>query len=68
MKKVILAAVTGFAIATAVFFFVPSAQDASAQSSRWGNPVYASCIMDNLKEMKTDRAINLLVEYCSSRT
>ncbi len=67
MKKIILAASTGFVIASALFFFTPPASDAFAQSSKWGNAAYSSCIMDNLKDMKTDRAINLLVEYCSTR-
>lgn len=67
MKKTILGACTGFFIASALFFLVPPAGDASAQSSKWGNAAYANCIMDNLKNMQTDRAINILVEYCSTR-
>lgn len=67
MKKLILSACFGFVLATGIYFFTPPAQQAEAQSSKWGNAAYSSCIMDNLKNMQTDRAINILVEYCSSR-
>lgn len=63
LKSIVLGAVLLACLSLGTFFFLPPADNASAQE-HWRDANFQTCIYDNLNKLYSDRAATLLEEYC----